>query len=522
MPKQGTNEINTQQFSRNFFQQGAARPGNAVRYAGLDTEYMIITGLTVSDKGSVDIQYAPDPVRPGALRRVATTHGQPDPSEATLQLTEKHGKIPWFHYQQYCPFNVYQFAGTQCVDLTDTANGWDNYVRILSNAEVSSKDFGALQAWEDDGQNTVDLSVTLGSVQTVGRLSFGEKATSTVTANVADIVFGKQVRCGDCGVPNDGTRFIYAVQDGISSPATKPAVIYSVDYGATWVSQSVTTAANAETIKAIEIVGNYLVLLSATGGASLASCLYVSQLNTVTGVPSTTYTKVTPAVFNPTNISFDMFALSQSEVFFAAAGGYVYKSTDILNDMTLVSAGDATTVTLQRIHGVEDTIVIVGQSGVVIKSTNRGSTFSVTTTNPGAGSNSAVAVLDQYRYWVGNLSGALYYTLDGGETWTAKTFTAGTPIAVQDIQFASDEVGVLSYTTAGPVARIATTIFGGQSWWDSATTTKRLGTVTAAATYNRVAFPSSGDGTTTINTVALGGLGTGTDGVISLGVAAHS
>lgn len=521
MPQAGKDEIVTQRHRRNFIQFGGARPGNTPKYAGVDTQYMTITGLTVNEQGDIEYQYAPDPFKIGGLRRVASTRGVPDPSEATLQLTEKHGNVPWFHFQSNCPFNVYEFVGTQCNDLTDTVNGWDDYVRIFGGMEISSKDFGAVQDWQEDAQNTVDLATTVASVQTIGKLSFSNKAAATVTLEVADVVFGKQVRCADCGVPNDGTRFIYAVQKGASSPATKPAVVYSTDYGATWTSISVATAANAENIVALDIAGDKLVLLSPSGGTSGASALYVSQINTVTGVPSTTFTKVTPSAFTSAHLMADMFVLSQAEVFFVGADGYIYKSTDVSSDMTLLSAGDATVSNLARIHGNDEAIYAVGASGVVIKSTDRGATFGATTTSAGASGNQAVAVLDQYRAWVGDSAGVLRYTLDGGETWTTKSYTAATPVAIQDIAFATDEVGMIAFTTGATVGRIASTIFGGDRWTDSTASTKRLGTLPTNTTYNRLAFPVSGDPTVNVNTVALGGLGTGTDGALVLGVAAR-
>lgn len=521
MPKAGQNEIITQRFRRNFVQQGGPRPSNPLAFAGVGTQHMVITALSVPDSGDVTLQHAPDPHQPGGLRTVARTKGVPDPASATFVLTEKANSLPWTHFKQNCPFNVYEAVGGPCSDLSDYSNGWSAYTRVFSYAEISTRDFGALQDWESDDQNTVELSTTLENVYSIGPLSFGLEASSTIAFEVTDVVFGTKVQCGDCGVPNDGTNFIYASVKGASSPATKPAVVYTVNGGSTWSSVSVATAATGEDIKAIGIVGSYLVLLSATGGTASASCLYVSQLNTVTGVPSSTFTKVTPSVFNATNICFDFYVKSQSEVFFVAAGGYVYKSTDVLTDMTLNNGGDTVTDTLARIHGLDEIIYAVGQNGSVIKSTNGGNTWAVTTTLPGAGSNTAVVVLDQFRAWVGNSIGVLYYTIDGGENWSTKSYSGTTPVGIQDIAFATDEVGYITYTTGATVGRIATTWTGGASWVASTSTNTRLGSVPTSTTLNRIALPVSNDPTVNVNTVAVGGLGTSPDGVLLLGVASR-
>ena len=56
--------------------------------------------------------------------------------------------------------------------------------------------------------------------------------------------------------------------------------------------------------------------------------------------------------------------------------------TDITSGVSVLNAGGATAQNLARIAGVSDAIVAVGAAGTVIRSTNRGATFAVTTTAP--------------------------------------------------------------------------------------------------------------------------------------------
>lgn len=519
MPKLSADEIITQRHKRNFIQFGGPAPDNPVKYGGQDTQYMSIQGVTLHDSGSIDPIYVPDPRQIGAFKAVNRSRNAPDLPEATLVLFEKHASLPWHLVKQNCPFTLYEATGA-CRDLSDFNNGWTDHIMVYSNALVTDKDLGDRSAWDSDDAIEDSLSLTLSSVYPIAALQFGAKADTTITAEMKDVVFGTSIRCGDCGVPNDGTRFIYAVQKGIASPATKPTVFYSVDGGVTWSSAAISSAANAEDIVALDIVGTYLVAASKTGGTASASCFHIAPINTATGVPSTSWVKVLPASFNATNTVNDMFVLSPSEIFFVCDGGYVYKSTDITGDVTAISQGDATVQNLARIDGQGDVLYAVGAGAAVIKSTNRGQTWAVTTTSPGAAANTAVDVLDAYRAWVGNASGALYYTKDGGETWTAKTFTAQTATAVKDIQFASDEVGVVAFTITGPVGYIASTINGGYSWVDSSvSTTTRLGLVPANTTINRVAWPTTGEPSIDVNTLAACGLGVTTDGKLIVGIA---
>lgn len=519
MPKLTADEIITQRHKRNFIQFGGPLPNAAVKYAGQDTQYMSIQGVTINDLGDVSPILVPDPRVQGGYRTVNRSRTAPDLSQATLVLYEKHASIPWQLFAQNCPFNMYELTGV-CKDLSDFNNGWNDYVLIYPSALVTSRDLGDRSAWDSDDAQEDSLSLTFGGKPyPVGALTFANKAATPITTEAKDVVLGTQIRCGDCGVPNDGTRFIYIVCKGVASPATKPYVVYSLDGGATWTSVTIATAANAEDVVAIDIVGDKLVVASKAGGTGGASCLYVSSLNTITGAPSSSFTKVTPAAFTVANTVNDMYVLSTTEVFFAADGGYIYKSADVLSDMNAIDAGSATVQNLSRIAGAGDAIYAAGASGAVVKSTNRGQTFATTTTSPGAAVNQALCVKDALTAWVGNASGVLYYTLDGGETWVTKGFTGQAVVAIQDIYFSTDEVGFIAFTVTGPAARVATTINGGERWVDSSQNTPRLISVTSGATFNRIASPMSGEASTDANTVVFVGLGTSPDGVASLGVA---
>ena len=65
--------------------------------------------------------------------------------------------------------------------------------------------------------------------------------------------------------------------------------------------------------------------------------------------------------------------------------------------MTVLNAGVATTNDLLRVHGVEDAIVAVGAAGTVIRSINRGATFSTTVTAPTVSQLQALWVFSQKR-----------------------------------------------------------------------------------------------------------------------------
>jgi photosystem II stability/assembly factor-like uncharacterized protein len=76
-------------------------------------------------------------------------------------------------------------------------------------------------------------------------------------------------------------------------------------------------------------------------------------------------------------------------------------------------------------------------------------------------------MIDAKRAWVGSANGNIYFTTDGGTTWTVRTGWPGAGVAgtgVMDIQFLNDLEGFMVSNTAAPVGTILRTINGGLDW----------------------------------------------------------
>ena len=262
----------------------------------------------------------------------------------------------------------------------------------------------------------------------------------------------------------------------------------------------------------IAVVGNFLIVLDTAGNG-----YYYAEINPLTGVPGT-WTQVTSG-FVASKAPNDIYVAGASEVYFAGDGGYIYKATDITAGVTAINAASATTADLQRIHGVDETIVAVGESGAIVVSTNRGATFATATTTPTSATVRAVWVLDAYRWWIGTSGGKVYYTLAAGASWVEQTFSGA--VVIDDIVFATDEVGYVAARTATPAARLHTTYNGGANWSSSATTgNPRILNFPTFSRANRIAVPTDVPNVTAANNVVLGGLSAGgTDGVIFQGIA---
>lgn len=515
MGKPTADEVITQKHKRIYVQHGGAQPGNAVRYGGVDGQYMSISGLT-KDYGETEAIRVPDPHHIGRFRNVARAANPGDLPSATVAFLEKHGAVPLAFRDTTCPINFYEATG-RCKDLSDFVGGWESYVLVYSGGEATGVDGGDRTAWDGDDLIENSQDYTFDDIYPVGPIFFGATASNEVSREVADIVYGSGAQCGSCGPSNDGTRRIYAIakSSGSGSPGLPGELLYSTDGGSTWTETAITGLGASEDPIAIDIVGDKLVILTATAGGATTSGYYWATLNPNTGAPGT-FTKVTSGFVAgaPAN---DLLVLSSREIFFVAQSGYIYKATDITSGVSVSSAAGATNDHLKRIHGSEETLVAVGANSTVLVSQNRGRTWAaaVGTVPTTTATLQAVAVLDAYRAWVGSSSGRLFSTVDGGETWSEKVLPSGA--AVTDIVFATDEVGYVAFNASGPTGYLYTTWNGGADWALNGNG-PRLQNLPVVDRVNRIAFPRDVDGFTAANYLALAALhGDGLDGLIAIG-----
>jgi hypothetical protein len=166
------------------------------------------------------------------------------------------------------------------------------------------------------------------------------------------------------------------------------------------------------------------------------------------GIPGS-WTKVVTG-FQANKEPTDILVFSPSEIYFSANGGYIYKCTDLTAGVTVINAGATTTSNLLRIQGNRNLIVAVGATGSIIYSANSGRSWATTTSTPAASNPTwqAVDIIGAKGIWVGSATGRLFYTLDGGVTWTEKTFDQSSTGAITDVYFVNAHEGYFVHTVS--------------------------------------------------------------------------
>lgn len=504
------NENLTQNFIRAFVQRGGPGPSNAVGFSGMDEQYLMVGDISNPDRGGINALNVNDPKRRGLFTRTGVTIDAPDIPNASLTFKQRHGGVPWYKFRLDCPINVYESEGL-CEDPSDPINGWKT-LQILSQGLSADKSYTGRTPFDGSDESITEIGFSwLGGVYTIGGIVLGETAAVEVTTEVIDIVYGSYQNCSNCGVADNGTRRIYALQQTAGgSSAVLGKVLYSTDGGATWTPSSITGLGVGVLVTAIDIVGRYLVVVAKSENA-----YYISPINPLTGAPGT-WTKVTSG-FVALKTPNDLYVESPNRIYFVGDGGYIYLSTDITTGVSVLNAGGTTTQNLLRIHGQGTTLLATGAGNTTIKSTNRGATW-VATTASVTGTNQADAVYSPYTFWVGTSAGGISVTENGGETWTARTMPGDPLIAVHDIIWATAEAGYIAASRAGPTAVIFATFDGGKNWSEAGSS--RL---PAAPTYgrpNRLAVPNGVDLQVMANYLAVAALSGGlVDGAIFVGSA---
>lgn len=505
-----TNETLTQNFIRAFTQRGGPSPTNPVLFAGMDEQYLQIGDISRPDRGGISAITINDPRTRGAFTRTGITIDAPDIPSGSITFKQRHGGIPWYRMRLDCPLNVYESEGL-CNDPSDPINGWTT-LQILSRGLATDKTYQGRTPFAGSDESMAEIGFSwLGDVYPVGPITLGKQAAVDVTTEVIDLLYYSVARCGDCGPVNDGTKWLYALQQTAGgSSAVVGKVLYSVDSGASWQSSVLTGLGAGALVTALRQVGQYLVVLVKSENA-----YYVSQVNQLTGVPGP-WTKIT-AGFVATKAANDVYVESSNRVYFVGDGGYIYVSTDILAGVQVLSAAGETTNNLLRIHGnpVANTLVVVGASNTILKSTSKGVTWTATAATV-TGTIQAVQVLSPYMYWVGTTAGGLWYTDTGGAAWTAIALPGAAITAITDITFVTAEVGYVAATRTGPTGAIFGTVFGGRNWSEAGTSRFPMAPTYGRA--NRLAVPLVSDSAIAANSLGVAALGGGlVDGAIFLG-----
>ncbi len=360
---------------------------------------------------------------------------------------------------------------------TGRKDTFTNYVKawVLSNAYISDRGASNLVMRETDGES----QMTFGLSAFPPVLRIFKKATSRQSVGLGAaanaLAYLNDIRCASGSSQAQRAGKIGFISGDLStgSPASTADVFYTTNYGQTWAATSADPFAASEIIASLAVfaVGaNTHRVMAARGTTDAGNPAEIAYSDD----DGTTWTTVSVGSTNAqfVNGSGGLFALDQNNIWMVTGGGYVYKSEDGGLTWSTQDAGVATSSDLYAVHFADQRAgFAVGATDDVIRTIDGGVSWSAVTDVASGATLNTVFTLDAQRAWVGTANGRLYYTTDGGTTWTRRSFSGDAVGAVKDIKFYSDLVGFMTHDTAAPVGRIFTTMDGGYTWELITTTT---------------------------------------------------
>lgn len=505
-----TDQLWMQRHSRTFIQFGGTSPANAASFYGIDTDFCAIGDITIPQGSQTPVNvWSPNTINRYLL--VGRQSTPPALPTGDVMFYEKLGTVPKVLDQSPCDLTAY-VGLSNCKDPGDFGNGWNGYILCLPNGHgetVKASARSTLPAGDAALEDT--LTVQWGQPYTIGPLAFGARAAASFATEPVDVIYYSDLQCGQCGVNDDGTQWIAAV---LVHAAATADFAYSVDGGATFTVSAMVGTAAGEAPMAIDRAGNNLIVLEKTAGGNGA--YFYTTFNALTGVPVTTFTKVSGG-FVAAKTPNDMWAASANEIWMVGDAGYIYKLTTVGAAVTVSDAGGATAQNLNRIQKQANgnVIVAVGAAGVVVYSLNNGATWAAATVVGAAVALNGVAVKSAYEWWVIDSAGLVWYTLNQGSTWTQATIP-GALTTGEDIAFATDEVGYVLGMNVTPVGILAVTFNGGHDWY-GAGTSRFLGSLPTIIDADRLAIPRRGVPGVAANNLLIAGVSVGTTGTLIAG-----
>jgi len=483
---------------RVFAQWNGAGPNHVVEYQGLAR----LTGLSES-LGDVTPIRAPSRSQYSKFDVVDYVRGEPGlPTTSMVARFTYVNKI----LTQVCPFDVDVHYG-QCKNPSDYINGWDKAVKF-EKALITTRTSDDLSILEGtEAVITFTGEITALKFWEYDKMTLGVKAAGLVDDEVIDVLVSDYISCGECGYESDGNKRIFAlVQSSGASVGLMNQVIYSTDGGSNWTEEDVDTLAVGETASGMAVVGENLVVVSGL----VASLSYAGL------VDLGSWTEVTTG-FVADKFPNAIFSVASTLTWIVGEDGYIYFTEDPSGGVTVQADGSASTEDLLCIHGIDSRSLIAGgETGLLLTTNNGGAVWSVASSVPaGMGTIQAVWMRSEFCWIIAGIvggAGTLWYTINGGVSWSQINLPVAAITEVTDITFADhadSPFGFLTLNTAS-AGYLLRTIDGGKTWY---TLPDGAGSMPSNAKLNSV---SSG---VSSSFVVAGGLmpAASTDGIIIQG-----
>jgi photosystem II stability/assembly factor-like uncharacterized protein len=414
-------------------------------------------------KGAITRTLCPDPSQPGKWVVKSRRQGPPDAPTTTITgLTEATES---YVENLSCPFSLY-VKQSEC----DRKDVFTSYQRmtvlkwVIDTQEIYAN--MAQREGADDSTHAVDLDIE--GVDRCFPLE-AQRRTTTEANALNDVAACGVDRCqGACGVQQAKCDTLYAVAVA-GGTGVKAKVLKSTDAGVVWAATTADPFAVGESIAAVvcfpmtSSITRVIVACGTTGAATHAHIAYSDD-------GGVTWTNVD---VNTLDAEFfvdggSLEALDRNHIWGVTDQGNIFFSSDAGVTWTEQTSTNANSLSVVRFAN-KDVGMCAGATNTLM-TTNDGGLHWTVETAPAAGAGLEIRsgwIFDSNRLWLVYATGLLYYTLNGGATFTARTGLPLTPSVLNDLNFWDEYVGFLGGRVATGGSNYLTvfrTIDGGYNW----------------------------------------------------------
>lgn len=317
----------------------------------------------------------------------------------------------------------------------------------------------------------VEASAEMSNVYTVKTLASTDLSISDLSNRIIDdiAVCDPLAQCGECTSETIGCQTLWIITRGSPGVYGDARIFKSVDGGTTWVEQTNVMTVDSDTLTSVSCDEDIVIITNGT----TAEYQYTND-------GGTTWTLVT----TPTQVLNDVFVLSSVKIWFAAAGGYIYHSSDKGASVSAQESGGTTTQDLNSIHFADSELgYVVGNSNTFLRTTDGGTNWAAVT-GPSVGNNLNIvrAVSDTDIVYVGDAAGSIFRSADKGSTWTT-VMSGFSQMAggITDIQICECPVILVSGLDSDGLGSVYQSVDGGNTWTKQTTPADAADSILALA-----------------------------------------